>query len=220
MPTKQIEPPEKQQSQQKPLPHPSTDRMFYTCYNYHSNRVTNTVIFVKDKNIINVYINLNDNYDDDQDYAETPLLVIREADIEKYPVLYNIYIASILLTADSTKLIEEDGGYSIRKKTIWKNLYITNSYDNEDTYMRNYPVMSYNPSSQQYIQDISHIIDDVIMIDPILLSGLIEDEIYKLEKDLSICEDYTKNLLMYSLYMKKIMPDIPDDLTNIILEKI
>lgn len=220
MPTKQIEPPEKQQSQQKPLPHPSTDRMFYTCYNYHSNRVTNTVIFVKDKNIINVYINLNDNYDDDQDYAETPLLVIREADIEKYPVLYNIYIASILLTADSTKLIEEDGCYSIRKKTIWKNLYITNSYDNEDTYMFNYPVMSYNLSSQQYIQDIAHIIDDIIMINPILLSGLIEDEIYKLEKDLSICEDYTKNLLMYSLYIKKIMPDIPDDLTNIILEKI
>ena len=220
MPTKQIEPPEKQQSQQKPLPHPSTDRMFYTCYNYHSNRVTNTVIFVKDKNIINVYINLNDNYDDDRDYAETPLLVISEEDIEKYPTLYNIYIASILLTADSTKLIEEDGCYSIRKKTIWKNLYITNSYDNEDTYMRNYPVMSYNPSSQQYIQDIAHIIDDVIMIDPILLSGLIEDEIYKLEKDLSICEDYTKNLLMYSLYIKKIMPDIPDDLTNIILEKI
>ena len=167
---------------------------------------------------------MNDNYDDDEDYdrdyAETPLLVISEEDIEKYPTLYNIYITSILLTADSTKLIEEDGGYSIRKKTIWKNLYITNSYDNEDTYMRNYPVMSYNPSSQQYIQDIAHIIDDIIMIDPILLSGLIEDEIYKLEKDLSICEDYTKNLLMYSLYMKKIMPDIPDDLMNIILEKI
>ena len=107
----------------------------------------------------------------------------------------------------------------IADKTIWKNLYITNSYDNEDTYMRNYPVMSYNPSSLQYIQDSAHIIDDVIMIDPILLSGLIEDEIYKLEKDLSICEDYTKNLLMYSLYMKKIMPDIPDDLTNIIFEK-
>ena len=160
-----------------------------------------------------------DNYDDDRDYAETPILVISEEDIEKYPTLYNIYITSILLTADSTKLIEEDRGYSIRKKTIWKNLYITNSYDNEDTYMRNYPVMSYNPSSLQYIQDIAHIIDDVIMIDPILLSGLIEDEIYKLEKDLSICEDYTKNLLMYSLYMKKIMPDIPDDLTNIIFEK-
>jgi hypothetical protein len=167
---------------------------------------------------------LNENYDDDEDYdrdyAETPLLVISEEDIEKYPTLYNIYITSILLTADSTKLIEEDGCYSIRKKTIWKNLYITNSYGNKDTYMFNYPVMSYNPSSQQYIRDIAHIIDDIIMIDPILLSGLIEDEIYKLEKDLSICEDYTKNLLMYSLYMKKIMPDIPDDLTNIILEKI
>jgi len=81
--------------------------------------------------------------------------------------------------------------------------------------------MSYNLSSQQYIQDIAHIIDDIIMINPILLSGLIEDEIYKLEKDLSICEDYTKNLPMYSIYMKNIIPyNIPDDLTNMIFEKL
>ncbi len=198
--------------------------MLFTCYNYHSNRIDNTVIFVKDKNIINVYINLNDNYDEDQDYAETLLLVITEEEIEKYPTLYTIYITSILLTADPTKLIEDDHGYTISKKTIWKNLYIMSSYDCEDTYMRNYPVMSYNLSSQQHIQSISHIIDDVVMIKPRLLSGLIEDEIYKLEKDLNICEDYTKNL-MYSQYVKKIMPnDIPDDICqiikDIILEKV
>ena len=69
--------------------------------------------------------------------------------------------------------------------------------------------------------------DDVTLLEsvkitkPKLLCGLIEDEIYKLEKDLSICEDYTKNLAMYSIYMKNIIPDnIPDDLTNMIFEKL
>jgi hypothetical protein len=38
---------------------------------------------------------------------------------------------------------------------------------------------------------------------------------------LSICEDYTKNLAMYSIYMKNIIPyNIPDDLTNMIFEKL
>jgi len=36
--------------------------MLFTCYNFHSNRITNTVIFVKEKDIINVYVNLNNNY--------------------------------------------------------------------------------------------------------------------------------------------------------------
>jgi hypothetical protein len=68
---------------------------------------------------------------------------------------------------------------------------------------------------------IFNIIYSVKIIKPKLLCGLIEDEIYKLEKDLSICEDYTKNLAMYSIYMKNIIPDnIPDDLTNMIFEKL
>ena len=66
--------------------------MLFTCYNYHSNRVTNTVIFVKDKNIINVYVNLYDNYDNNEDYGRIPLLVITEENIKKYPTLYKIYI--------------------------------------------------------------------------------------------------------------------------------
>jgi hypothetical protein len=195
--------------------------MLFTCYNYHSNRVTNTVIFVKDKNVINVYVNLNDNYGDDEDYGGIPLFVIAEDDMEKYPILYKIYIISIMLTDDPAKLNISDDGYSIRKKTIWKNLYITNSYDCEDTHMLNYPTMCYNLSTDAHIENSMYSIEDVVMIDNDLLSELIEDEIFKLERQLKSCEDYTKNLAMYSLYMKKILPDnIPDDLAHIILEQI
>ena len=195
--------------------------MLFTCYNYHSNRVTNTVIFVKDKKIINVYVNLNDNYGDDEDYGGIPLLVIAEDDMEKYPILYKIYIISIMLTDDPAKLNISEDGYSIRKKTIWKNLYITNSYDCEDTHMLNYPTMCYNLSTDAHIENSMYYIEDVVMIDNDLLSELIEDEIFKLERQLKSCEDYTKNLAMYSLYMKKILPDnIPDDLAHIIYKQI
>ena len=195
--------------------------MLFTCYNYHSNRVTNTVIFVKDKNVINVYVNLNDNYGDDEDYGGIPLFVIAEDDMEKYPILYKIYIISLMLTDDPAKLNISEDGYSIRKKTIWKNLYITNSYDCEDSHMLNYPTMCYNLSTDSHIENSMYSIEDVVMIDNDLLSELIEDEIFKLERQLKSCEDYTKNLAMYSLYMKKILPDnIPDDLAHIIYKQI
>ena len=195
--------------------------MLFTCYNYHSNRATNTVIFVKDKNVINVYVNLNDNYDGDEDYGGIPLLVITEENMKKYPTLYKIYIISIFLTYDSSTLNIEEDGYSIRKKTIWKNLYITNCYDCEDTYMSNYPTMSYNLSTDAHVENCMYIINYVIMIIPELISDLIENEIYKIEKELKCCEDYTKTLMMYSTYIKKILPDnIPEDLTNTIFEKL
>jgi hypothetical protein len=195
--------------------------MLFTCYNYHSNRATNTVIFVKDKNIINVYVNLYDNIGVDEDFGGIPLLVITEENMKKYPTLYKIYIISIFLTYDSSTLNIEEDGYSIRKKTIWKNLYITNCYDCEDTYMSNYPTMSYNLSTDAHVENCMYIINDVIMIVPELISDLIENEIYKIEKELKCCEDYTKTLIMYSTYMKKILPDnIPEDLTNIIFGKL
>ena len=195
--------------------------MLFTCYNYHSNRITNTVIFVKDKNVINVYVNLNDNYDGDEDYGGIPLLVITEENMKKYPTLYKIYIISIFLTYDSSKLNIEEDGYSIRKKTIWKNLYISLCYDCEDTYMCNYPTMSYNLSTDAHIENCMYTINDVIMINPELITDLIEIEISKIERELKCCEDYTKTLMMYSTYMKKILPDnIPEDLTNIIFEKL
>ena len=192
--------------------------MLYTCYNYYSNGIKTAIIFIKDKNIINVYSNHNDDY---YGYENTILFVITEEDIEKYPILYKIYITSILLTEDSTKLNKDEYGYCISKRTIWKNLYIAKSYECLDTYMQNYPKMSYILSTEEHISQNMNIIYSVNIIKPKLLCDLIEDEIYKLEKDLSICEDYTKNLAMYSIYMKNIIPDyIPDDLTNMIFEKL
>jgi len=195
--------------------------MLFTCYNYHSNRITNTVIFVKDKNIINVYVNLYNNIGVDEDFGRIPLLVITEENMKKYPTLYKIYIISIFLTYDSSTLNIEEDGYSIRKKTIWKNLYITNCYDCEDTYMSNYPTMSYNLSTDAHVENSKYIIKDIEMIRSELISDLIENEINKIEKELKCCEDYTKTHMMYSSYIKKILPDnIPEDLTNIIFEKL
>jgi len=81
--------------------------------------------------------------------------------------------------------------------------------------------MCYNLSTDAHIENSMYSIEDVVMIDNDLLSELIEDEIFKLERQLKSCEDYTKNLAMYSLYMKKILPDnIPDDLAHIIYKQI
>jgi hypothetical protein len=194
--------------------------MLFTCYNYHSNRITNTVIFVKDKNVINVYVNLYDNIGVDEDFGRIPLLVITEEGMKKYPILYKIYIISIFLTDDPTKLNIREDGYSIRKRTIWKNQYITNYYDCEDTYMSNYPTMSYDLSTDAHVENCMYTINDVVMIRPGLISGLIEIEINKIEKQLESCEDYTKSLMMYSLYITKILPDnIPDDMHQIILKQ-
>jgi|APGre2960657373_1045057.scaffolds.fasta_scaffold18009_2 hypothetical protein len=193
--------------------------MLFTCYNYHSNNVTNTIIFIKNNNIINVYS--NNNYDDYDNYETNLLFVITEEDIIKYPILYRIYIISTLLTENPAKLNNDEYGYSISKKTIWKNLYITRYYDCEDTFMTNYPEMSYILSTNEDIYRNLHIIYCVNMIDTELLFGLIYDEVNNIEKELLVCEDYTKNLLMYSLYIKKIIPDnIPDDMINIILSNI
>jgi hypothetical protein len=163
----------------------------------------------------------NNNYDDYDNYETNLLFVITEEDIIKYPILYRIYIISTLLTENPAKLNNDEYGYSISKKTIWKNLYITRYYDCEDTFMTNYPEMSYILSTNEDIYRNLHIIYCVNMIDTELLFGLIYDEVNNIEKELLVCEDYTKNLLMYSLYIKKIIPDnIPDDMINIILSNI
>ena len=72
-----------------------------------------------------------------------------------------------------------------------------------------------------HIENCMYTINDVIMINPELITDLIEIEISKIEIELKCCEDYTKTLMMYSTYMKKILPDnIPEDLTNIIFGKL
>jgi len=192
--------------------------MLFTCYNFHSNRITNTVIFVKEKDIINVYVNLNNNYNN---LEGGPLLVITEENMKKYPILYKIYIISIFLTYDTSKLVEIDNGYCIKKLTIWKNIYINDNYDCEDTYMSNYPTMSYNISTNEHIKNSMYYIEKVVMIEPELISDLIEKEIYYIDEELEFYEEYTKTQMMYSSYFKKILPDnIPEDLANSIFTEL
>ena len=191
--------------------------MLFTCYNYHSIHKKNTVIFVKDKNIINVYANINDNYD----YDIILLFVITEEDIKNYRSLYKIYMTSILMTEDPTKLIQDEYGYCISKKTNMNNIRITKYYDCYDTYMYSYPTMSYELSTIGDIVSKMYIICYVVSMDHKLLSRLIDDEANKIEKELKICEDNNERFVMYSSYMKKIVEDkIPDDLTNIILRNL
>jgi hypothetical protein len=188
--------------------------MLYTCYNYHSDHIKNTVIFIKDNNIINVYANVN--HDDIK-----LLFVITEENIKKYRSLYKIYITSLLMTKDPTKLIHDDYGYCISKKTNLNNLHITKYYNCEDTYMYTYPTMSYELSTLGDIARKMYIICYIVSIENELLSELIEDEANKIEKELKICEDNNDEFMMYFLYMKKILPEnIPDDLTNIILRNL
>jgi hypothetical protein len=136
--------------------------MLYTCYNYHSDRIKNTVIFIKDKNIINVYANVS--YDDIK-----LLFVITDEDIKNYRSLYKIYITSLLMTEDPTKLIHNEYGYCISKKTNWNNLRITKYYDCEDTYMYTYPTMSYELSTIGDIVSKMYIICYVVSIEHKLL---------------------------------------------------
>ena len=188
--------------------------MLYTCYNYNSDRKINTVIFIKDKNIINVYANVS--------YDNIKLLfVITDEDIKNYRSLYKIYMTSILMTEDPTKLIQDEYGYCISKKTNMNNIRITKYYDCYDTYMYSYPTMSYELSTIGDIVSKMYIICYVVSMDHKLLSRLIDDEANKIEKELKICEDNNNRFMMYSSYMKKIVEDnIPDDLTNIILRNL
>jgi hypothetical protein len=163
--------------------------MLFTCYNYNDGRITNTVIFVKDKNIINVYTNVSESYDDNYDNYNDDLImlfIITDEEIKNYPILYRIYIASILLTADPTKLIENEFGYYITKKTVKKNLHITKYYNCENTYMFSYPNMSHSISSKEHIDNNIHIITNMKLIKPEKLYKLITDEYEKIKKYLDI----------------------------------
>lgn len=193
--------------------------MLYTCYDYHSNRNANCLIFIKDKGIINVYEN------PEYDYAHL-LFVMTEEKMKEYEVLYKLYTISIMLTENSYKLSNDERGYGIRKRTIWKNIYINNHYDCENTYMSQYPEMSYKLSTDTHINNNMLFIEDIIMISECLIndefigeyvkneSNSIEKELCDVEKELEIMETIAQ-------YMNKIIPEnFPDDLKNTILADI
>jgi hypothetical protein len=204
--------------QELPLTKPSTKRMLYTCYDYHSNRNPDCLIFMTDKGIINVYDNPT------YDYAHR-LFVMTEEKMKEYPVLYEKYKISMMLTEDATKLSEDEHGYYISKKTIWKNLYITQTY-NSESYMSQYPSMCYKLSEDSHIRDNMHIIEDIVMIRERLINNdminrLILNESKSIDEDLCDIEREIKKMKVVSQYIPKIVPEnFPEDLKNTILSHI
>jgi hypothetical protein len=206
--------------------------MLFTCYHYHSNRNANCLLFIKDKGIINIYnvytspplhdYNLYDNPNNEFAYL---LLVITEEKMKEYPDLYEKYTVSMMLTEDATQLSKDERGYYISKKTIWKNLYITQKYDH-DIYLPQYPVMSYKLSNDIDIRDKMYFIEDIVMIekhliDEKMISRYINNESKSIDKELNDIENKLKIMKNVSQYINKIMPEnFPDDLKNNILAKI
>lgn len=241
MPAKQFEPLKSLKSLHSPLlcfkSHPSADKltdpsgthrrtsqsiniMHYTCYDYHSNRNAFCLIFIKDKGIINVYEN------PDYNYAHLLFVMTEEKMKKEYEVLYKLYTMSMMLTENANELYEDDIGYGIRKRTIWKNRYLTKGYNCENTYMSEYPAMSYKLSTDTNIRNNMQFIENIIMIhkdliDEEFIAEYVSNESKCIEKELGDLEKELKIMLTISQYINRIIPEnFPDDLKNTILTNV
>ena len=190
--------------------------MFFTSYHYQGRYNKSCIIFIRDEDIINVYVIYY--YDDEERVLS---LVMTEEKMMEYPKLYKKYVVSIMLTEDPTRLSETETGYYISKRTIYENLYITKDYNSKHTYMFEYPAMSYDLSADAEIRENMRIINNCIMIRDCLIAELIEEVSKKIEKDLSDVENDVRMMKVASLYINKIVPEnFPEDLKNAILSNI
>ena len=190
--------------------------MFFTSYHYQGRYNKSCIIFIRDEDIINVYVIY---YYDDEERALS--LVMTEEKMMEYPQLYKKYVVSIMLTEDPTRLSETETGYYISKRTICENLYITKDYNSKSTYMFEYPEILRDLSADAEIRENMHIINNCIMIRDYLIAELIEEESEKIEKDLGDVENDVRTMKVASLYINKIIPEnFPEDLKNAILSNI
>ena len=190
--------------------------MFFTSYHYQGRYNKSCIIFIRDEDIINVYVIYY--YDDEERVLS---LVMTEEKMMEYPKLYKKYVVSIMMTEDPTRLSETETGYYISKRTIYENLYITKDYNSKHTYMFEYPAMSYDLSADAEIRENMRIINNCIMIRDSLIAELIEEVSKKIEKDLSDVENDVRMMKVASLYINKIVPEnFPEDLMNSILSNI
>ena len=190
--------------------------MFFTSYHYQGRYNKSCIIFIRDEDIINVYVIYY--YDDEERVLS---LVMTEEKMMEYPKLYKKYVVSIMMTEDPTRLSETETGYYISKRTIYENLYITKDYNSKHTYMFEYPAMSYDLSADAEIRENMRIINNCIMIRDCLIAELIEEVSKKIEKDLSDVENDVRMMKVASLYINKIIPEnFPEDLKNSILANI
>jgi len=177
--------------------------MQISCYYYHSNRNVAIVTFIKCHDIININI--------DFDVGQVFKFVITENKLKSIPNLWLCYITSLILTRDTNNLSYDDEyGPVIYIKKVWKNLYITNSYEIQEIDVSN---VSNTLSSDDYIQEISHYTNDITMIRSKLLLKLIDEKLSIAEKLLLNCEMTIEKIRA----LNKIIPEeFPKDLYNII----
>jgi len=189
--------------------------MLYTCYDYSCRYNKFCIIFIRDKDIINISVSY---YEDEECWL---FLVMTEEMMKEYPALYKKYMISIMLTEDPSRLSGTENIYSIRKRTICENRYITKGYNSKNTYMLKYPVMSYELSDEAIILYNTRIIKRFTMLPDRLIDELIEEESKKIEEDLCFVENEVKMAKITSLYINKIVPEnFPDDLRNIIVANV
>ena len=189
--------------------------MLYTCYDYSCRYNKFCLIFIRDKDIINISVSY---YEDEECWL---FLVMTEEMMKEYPALYKKYMISIMLTEDPSRLSGTENIYSIRKRTICENRYITKGYNSKNTYMLKYPVMSYELSDEAIILYNTRIIKRFTMLPDRLIVEVIEEESKKIEEDLCFVENEVKMAKITSLYINKIVPEnFPDDLCNIIVANV
>jgi hypothetical protein len=189
--------------------------MLYTCYDNSCRYNKFCLIFIRDKDIINISVSY---YEDEECWL---FLVMTEEMMKEYPALYKKYMISIMLTEDPSRLSGTENIYSIRKRTICENRYITKGYNSKNTYMLKYPVMSYELSDEAIILYNTRIIKRFTMPPDRLIDELIEEESKKIEEDLCFVENEVKMAKITSLYINKIVPEnFPDDLSNIIVANV
>ena len=189
--------------------------MLYTCYDNSCRYNKFCLIFIRDKDIINISVSY---YEDEECWL---FLVMTEEMMKEYPALYKKYMISIMLTEDPSRLSGTENIYSIRKRTICENRYITKGYNSKNTYMLKYPVMSYELSDEAIILYNTRIIKRFTMPPDRLIDELIEEESKKIEEDLCFIENEVKMAKITSLYINKIVPEnFPDDLCNIIIANV
>lgn len=95
----------------------------YSCYYYHSNHSPASIVYVKKNNKIYILISYFANdFEEDITYNYREFLIILD-DLKTFPILYECYLLSLLLTDDITKMkIDEYGNHYIDSDVCWKKM--------------------------------------------------------------------------------------------------
>ena len=174
------------------------------------------IVFVKCNKVINITINFGL-------LGERVLtLVITEDKLKTIPPLWLCYVSSLFLTDDTNDMYYNDTYRDrvIYIKKICKNTYITEHYIAEvinTVDISDISDISDILSTDTYIEENLHLINEITLISPNLFYELIEDKFSNIERLLLRCEMTVEKIRA----LNQIIPeDFPRDLYNIIYMQI